>query len=73
MDDLKLLQRNGLIELRCIEPGDFEESRDRLSRLEIEFGGYVTTPYHVLEAVPAPLIDNSMMSYPLSMASGVQT
>ena len=23
MDDLKLLQRNGLIELRCIEPGEF--------------------------------------------------
>ena len=73
MDDLKLLQRNGLIELRCIEPGDFEESSDRLSRLEIQCGGYVTTPYHILEAVPASLIEDSMMSYPLSMASGIQT
>ncbi len=27
MDDLKLLQRNGLIELRCIEPGEFGVGR----------------------------------------------
>lgn len=73
MDDLKLLQRNGLIELRCIEPGDFEESSDRLSRLETECGGYVTTPYHILEAVSDSFIDDLMISDPPSVASGVQT
>ena len=51
MDDLKLLQRNGLIELRCIEPGEFGVCPDSLHRLESHYGGYVTTPYHTREAV----------------------
>ena len=45
-DDLKLLQRNGLVELRCIEPGAWGVSEVALHRLEREWGGYVTTPYH---------------------------
>jgi SAM-dependent methyltransferase len=52
MDDLILLQRNGLIELRCIEPGEFGVCPDSLNRLEACYGGYVTTPYHTREAVP---------------------
>ncbi len=50
MDDLKLLHRNGLIELRCMEPGDFGVCRDSLNRLESRYGGYVTSPYHTREA-----------------------
>jgi SAM-dependent methyltransferase len=52
MEDLQLLHRNGLIELRCIEPGESGESSDLLNRLEGRWGDYVTTPYHVREAVP---------------------
>jgi len=51
MDDLLLLQRNGLIELRCSEPGTFGLCPDSLNRLESHYGGYVTTPYHTREAV----------------------
>jgi hypothetical protein len=36
MDDLKLLQRNGLIEHRCTEPGEFEVRREPLNKLESE-------------------------------------
>jgi hypothetical protein len=53
MDDLKLLQRNGLIELRCIEPGEFSVGRTPLNSLESRWGNYVTSPYHTLEAVPS--------------------
>ena len=53
MDDLKLLQRNGLIELRCIEPGEFSVSRTSLNRLESRWGDYVTSAYHTREAVPS--------------------
>ena len=52
MDDVKLLHRNGLIELRCLEPGDFRVNRDSLNRLESRFGGYVTSPYHTRESIP---------------------
>jgi SAM-dependent methyltransferase len=45
-EDLRLLQRNGLLELRCIEPGDFEVPSDTLNNLERGWGGYLTTPYH---------------------------
>jgi SAM-dependent methyltransferase len=45
-EDLLLLERNGLIELRLIEPGDFGIDGDALNRLELEWGGYLTTPYH---------------------------
>lgn len=49
MEDLQLLQRNGLIELRCIEPGDFNVDSEYLNNLESSCGEYHTTPYHVLE------------------------
>ena len=52
MDDLKLLHRNGLIELRCLEPGNFGVDRESLNRLESHFGGYITSPYHTREAIP---------------------
>lgn len=52
MDDVKLLHRNGLIELRCIEPGEWGKHSNPLNRLEAVWGGYVTTPYHTREAVP---------------------
>lgn len=48
VEDLRLLQHNGLIELRCIEPGDFGINGDALNRLEREWGGYLTTPYHTV-------------------------
>ncbi len=50
VEDLRLLQRNGLIELRCIEPGDFGIDGEPLNRLELEWGGYYTTPYHTTVA-----------------------
>jgi SAM-dependent methyltransferase len=51
MNDLKLLHCNGLIELRCMEPGEFGVCPDSLNRLESHYGGYATTPYHTREAV----------------------
>jgi len=72
MDDLKLLQRNGLIEIRCIEPGDFGFHQDPLNRLEAEWGNYVTTPYHTLEAAPTSFVDSSTMTYQLPVPDGVQ-
>lgn len=53
MDELMLLQRNGLIELRCIEPGDFGVRGGPLNTMEAR-DGYITTPYHTCEAVAAP-------------------
>jgi len=52
MDDLKLLHRNGLIELRCVDPGEFGICADPLNRLEKCWGGYITTPYHSRESAP---------------------
>jgi ubiquinone/menaquinone biosynthesis C-methylase UbiE len=55
LDDIRLLQRNGLIELRCIEPGETEVCREPLNRLEAGWGDSVTSPYHTCEVVPAEL------------------
>lgn len=52
-EDLRLLYRNGLIELRCIEPGDFDVDAELLNQHELRWGGYYTTPYHTT-VVPAP-------------------
>jgi SAM-dependent methyltransferase len=52
MDDLRLLHRNGLIELRCVEP-DSSASLEPLRKLESGIGGYFTTPYHTREAAVA--------------------
>jgi SAM-dependent methyltransferase len=45
-EDLRLLHRNGLIELRCVEPGDWGVDGGVLNRLERDWGNYYTTPYH---------------------------
>lgn len=52
IDDLLLLQRHGLIELRCIDPGDFDVGGDHLNRLERTWAGYFTTPYHQTCRIP---------------------
>ena len=44
------LQRAGLVELRCVEPGDFGVDGGPLNALEAA-AGYVTTRYHTCEAV----------------------
>ena len=44
-EDLRLLHRNGLVELRGIEPGDCGVDGSALNRLEREWGNYYTTPY----------------------------
>lgn len=59
VDDLRLLQRNGLAALRLVEPPEPGPEVQALHRLEAEHGGYRTTAYHVREAVdpqpePAP-------------------
>lgn len=52
MDDLELLHRNGLIELRCVEAGDLAGSPEALIGAEARHGDYVTTAYHTREAIP---------------------
>ncbi len=49
LPDLLLLQRNGLIELRCVEPAAVDESA--LAALEAP-RGYVTTRYHTRISPP---------------------
>lgn len=51
MDDLKLLQRSGLIELRCVEPDDVGTGGKPPYRLEVDGSCFITTPYHTVEAV----------------------
>lgn len=54
-DDLEHLQRSGLIELRCIEPGDFGVPPDPLNDLERHWGDTITAPYHSTETIrPQP-------------------
>jgi SAM-dependent methyltransferase len=54
-DDLRHLQRSGLIELRCVEPGDFGVPRAPLNDLERHWGDTITTPYHTTETTkPQP-------------------
>jgi SAM-dependent methyltransferase len=49
VDDLKLLHRNGLIELRCVDQGDCGIPSGPLNKHEEDWGGYRTTPYHTTE------------------------
>ena len=51
MDDLKLLLRNGLVEIRCPDSRETVRPCDPLNRMEAR-GGHVTTPFHTREAVP---------------------
>ena len=59
MDDLKLLDRSGLIEIRCREPCESLESAELLNRMEAKHGDYVTTAYHTREAVPIEWAETS--------------
>jgi ubiquinone/menaquinone biosynthesis C-methylase UbiE len=52
MDDLKLLQRHGLVELRCQEPDTTHQLADLPHEVQDGHADYVTTPYHTREAVP---------------------
>ena len=53
MDDLLLLHRNGLIELRCVEAGDAPAESAVLRSWESSKAGYATTPYHTRIAAVA--------------------
>lgn len=55
MEDLQVLQRNGLIELRCNEPVDVKGGTQTLATMERNKGGYFTTPYHTREPASAYL------------------
>lgn len=46
LDDILLLQRNGLLELRRADAGEFEADAGRLRELEAQWSGYSTTAYH---------------------------
>ncbi len=52
-DDLMLLHRNGLIELRCSEPEEPLDNAEPLRQLEGEKDGYFTTAYHTRQAAVA--------------------
>lgn len=48
IDDLRLLQRNGMIELHAIDPEACGEDPEPLNRLERSWGGYETTAAHAV-------------------------
>jgi len=52
MEDLRLLHRNGLIELRCVEMWEPGLNLEPLKKIE-SLGGYFTTPYHTRHAAVA--------------------
>lgn len=54
VDDLQLLHRFGMLELRCVEPGEFgpAEGAGRLHELEARTRGEITTAYHRRVAAP---------------------
>lgn len=52
MDDLKLLHQNGLVELRCQEPGHHGRPAAILNQMQAQRGGYITTAYHTREVAP---------------------
>jgi len=62
VDDLKLLHRNGLIEIRCREARESHQSAELLNRLEAQHGDYITTAYHTREAVPIECAETSLAS-----------
>ncbi len=53
IDDLKLLHRSGLVELRCVDITDSGVSVEPLKNVEAGKGGYFTTPYHTRVAAVA--------------------
>lgn len=56
-DDLRLLHRNGLIELRLIEPGDCGIGGTLLNGLERAWAGYETSAYHCVTRVETAAIE----------------
>lgn len=52
-DDLLLLHRHGMIDLRLIEPSDFAPSPRALHKHERPWG-YLTTPHHNVREAPGP-------------------
>lgn len=62
VDDLQLLHRNGLVEIRCREACELRGSAELLNRLEAQQGDYVTTAYHTREAVPIELEEPSTVT-----------
>jgi SAM-dependent methyltransferase len=56
-DDLRLLQRNGLVTLRYDEPADCSVSGTALNRLEAAWSGYQTAPDHGRVPVAAPQVE----------------
>jgi len=64
MDDLKLLQRSGLIDLRCVEPGDFGVSPAPLNKSEAGWADYITTPYHTRVGVPTEVETHPVYNRP---------
>jgi cyclopropane fatty-acyl-phospholipid synthase-like methyltransferase len=59
MDDLMLLHRNGLVELRGVRDGDLKVDSRPLNRLEAIWGGYNTTIHHVRTHVPEEFARNT--------------
>ncbi|HEY6556228.1 MAG TPA: class I SAM-dependent methyltransferase [Polyangiaceae bacterium] len=52
LEDILLLHRHGLLELRVVEP-DLATAATALRSCEERWGGYVTTPYHTYEIIRA--------------------
>ena len=52
-DDLRLLHRHGMVELRLVEPHEPAVSPERLHQAELGWGGYRTTPFHATETSPS--------------------
>ena len=50
-EDVRLLHRTGLLELRSVEPDDWGVSPDVLHRHERRWSGHVTSAYHTRECV----------------------
>jgi cyclopropane fatty-acyl-phospholipid synthase-like methyltransferase len=47
VDDVRLLHRHGLLDLRVIEPADFEPAPGPLNQRERQWHGHATSAYHV--------------------------
>jgi hypothetical protein len=50
-DDIEYLTRTNLVEMRCVESGDFDVDPEPLNRLETEMRGHTTSPYHSIRPV----------------------
>jgi len=48
MESLEFMLRNELIELRCVEPGDFGVAAEPLNELERSLRNVSTLPWHTL-------------------------